>query len=127
MTPNHNFLLCLLFDLGYRGLSFALRANLESGPRFPKVWLQHFEFNLTSLVHYSNYHIIVNVSFCVLHKNKLYNATAKKHCIVRAQIPNIEICNPFEILTFRRSNMNGSNFESRLKSPFFDIFSHLTI
>ena len=38
-TLNHHFLLCILFDLGYRGLWFALKMNLESGPRFAGIWL----------------------------------------------------------------------------------------
>ena len=31
-------LLLLLFDISYRGLCFASRTNLESGPPFAKVW-----------------------------------------------------------------------------------------
>ena len=31
------FVICLLFDLGYRGLWFASRTNLESGTRFAEV------------------------------------------------------------------------------------------
>ena len=32
------FLLCLLFDLGYRHLWFASMTNLEAGPRFADMW-----------------------------------------------------------------------------------------
>ena len=43
-TPNHHLWLCLLFNLCYRGLLFALRTNLESGPWFAEVCLQSFYY-----------------------------------------------------------------------------------
>ena len=33
------FLICLLFNLGYRGLLFASTMNLEAGPRLARIWL----------------------------------------------------------------------------------------
>ena len=38
-------LLCLQFDLGYRGLLFASTTNLQAEPRFADIWLQHMFYD----------------------------------------------------------------------------------
>ena len=46
------FEICLLFDLGYRGLWFASRTNLESWPQFAEVCFQLSAFILWSNIHF---------------------------------------------------------------------------
>ena len=65
-TSNHNFFLCLLFDLDYRGLLFASTKNLKTGPRFADICSQQ-------IIHNSSY---CRLAFC-LHIQRL-NSRKKK-------------------------------------------------